>query len=160
MVCTGCGSEANASCNCGVAYVPKSVQAREKILADPRRSDGDIADELGISRQAVSKVRKQVATELPPEESQERIGRDGKSYPVKPRRGADDSEPTDDEHAEGLRVIAARGFLNRAIEAKNICTIEKLQASDITEAMIEAAYDAAAAWSEAAQNLRGMISHG
>jgi hypothetical protein len=23
VVCTGCGAEANASCNCGVSYVPR-----------------------------------------------------------------------------------------------------------------------------------------
>ena len=64
----------------------------------------------------------------------------------------------DADHEEGMRVIAARGFLNRAVEAKKICTIGKLQAPDVTEAMIEAADDAAAAWTKAAHNLRGMMT--
>jgi hypothetical protein len=41
-----------------------------------------------------------------------------------------DSQTIDEEHEEGLRVIAARGFLNRAVEAKKICTIGKLQPPD------------------------------
>jgi hypothetical protein len=69
------------------------------------------------------------------------------------------SKSADVDHEEGLRVIAARGFLNRAVEAKKICTIGKLRAPDVTEAMIKAADDAAAAWSKAAHNLRGMITH-
>jgi hypothetical protein len=35
MICTSCGSEANATCSCGVAYVPKSQRATEAIKADP-----------------------------------------------------------------------------------------------------------------------------
>jgi hypothetical protein len=71
----------------------------------------------------------------------------------------DDDDPSADaEHKQGLRVIAARGFLNRAVEAKQICTIEKLQASDITEAMIKAADDAGAVWTATAHSLRRMIS--
>lgn len=157
IVCTGCGSEANASCNCGLPYKPKAARAREMREADPTRSLGSIAEELGMARQSVSDALK-VAGDLPPTEV---IGRDGKKYPVRPPRliGDDNYLTTDDDHNEGLRVIAARGFMNRAIEAKKICTIEKLSASDITEAMIEAAYDAAAAWGTAARNLREMITN-
>jgi hypothetical protein len=73
----------------------------------------------------------------------------------------DDDDPTaDSDHKQGLRVIAARGFLNRAKEAKEICTIEKLQASDVTEAMIKAADDAGAVWTATARNLRRMKSGG
>jgi hypothetical protein len=166
IVCTGCGSEANASCNCGLPYKPKAARAREMREADPTRSLGSIAEELGMARQSVRDAL-QVAGDLPPAEV---IGRDGKKYPVRPRLVKGDAETfdpetgevrdSDAEHEQGLHVIAARGFLNRAIEAKSICTIEKLHASDVTEAMVEAAYDAAAAWGEAARNLREMLSHG
>jgi hypothetical protein len=67
-----------------------------------------------------------------------------------------DDPIADSDHKKGLRVIAARGFLNRAKEAKEICTIEKLQASDVTEAMIKAADDAGAVWTATAHNLRRM----
>lgn len=33
MVCTGCGAEASASCNCGLNYVPKAVRAAEVQMA-------------------------------------------------------------------------------------------------------------------------------
>lgn len=49
MSCTGCGAEANASCNCGVAYAPKIVRAAEAIRANPQKSDRAIAAEIGIS---------------------------------------------------------------------------------------------------------------
>ena len=49
----------------------------------------------------------------------------------KPDEEPESGSPTiDEEHEEGLRVIAARGFLNRAVEAKKICTIGKLQPPD------------------------------
>jgi hypothetical protein len=73
----------------------------------------------------------------------------------------DDDDPTADaDHKQGLRVIAARGFLNPAKEAKQICTIEKLRASDVTDAMIKAADDAGAVWTQTAHNLRRMKSGG
>ena len=40
MICTGCGAEANASCNCGVSYIPKAVRAREAVAANPEKSNG------------------------------------------------------------------------------------------------------------------------
>lgn len=158
MVCTGCGSEANATCDCGVSYVPKAVRARQMREADPNRSLGSIAEELGVARQSVSDALK-VAGHLPPAQV---VGRDGKTYPAKLRMvdDVDDDADADADHEEGMRVIAARGFLNRATEAKEIATVGKLQPSDVTEAMIKAADDAAAAWSTTARNLRGMISHG
>ena len=36
MICDGCGAETNAACNCGVAYQPKAVRAREAVEAHPR----------------------------------------------------------------------------------------------------------------------------
>lgn len=40
---------------------------------------------------------------------------------------------------------------------RDVPTLGKLQAADVTEAMIEAADDAAAAWSKAAQRLRSVM---
>jgi hypothetical protein len=39
MVCTGCGAEANASCNCGVSYVPKPERFAKTAVAQPLLGD-------------------------------------------------------------------------------------------------------------------------
>lgn len=105
MVCTGCGVEANASCNCGVAYTPKIVRAAEAIKANPQKSDRAIAAELGIHHSTVQEARK-VADRPPPDE---RVGRDGKSYPAKQRpkqhRGARFEAPQDSQHDRDLRML-------------------------------------------------------
>lgn len=81
MVCTGCGAEANASCNCGVSYVPKAVRAREMKEANPARSNSSIARELDMDATA---VRKALQKEGVSYDTPERVmGDDGKSYPVR-----------------------------------------------------------------------------
>lgn len=83
MVCVGCGAEANASCNCGKPYVPKSQLAREAIEANPEKSDRALAADLGIGHATVSRVRQEmggVSSGTP----EVRIGLDGKEYPVAP----------------------------------------------------------------------------
>lgn len=84
LSCTGCGAEANASCDCGLSYVPKAVRAAEAVRANPEKSDRAIAADLGIGATTVREAR---ARHRAPEddELEERIGRDGKSYSVKPR---------------------------------------------------------------------------
>jgi hypothetical protein len=78
LVCTGCGAEANASCNCGVSYVAKSIRAAEAIKANPNRSDRAIAADIGVDHKTVGKAR---GDNSPPE----RIGQDGKSYSIRQR---------------------------------------------------------------------------
>jgi hypothetical protein len=150
MVCTGCGSEANATCNCGLPYKPKAERAKEAIEANPGKSDRAIAKEIGVSHTAVQNARKATGKLLPVDEH---VGLDGKTRRLPQRSEPEEEEAAEKEHQEGLRVIAARGFLNRAIEAKKICTIEKLQSSDVTNEMIQAAYDAATAWETSASQL-------
>ena len=83
MVCTACGSEANATCTCGVAYVPAAQRAAEAIKANPGKSDRAIATEIGVNQSTVSRARQSGDAPASPE----RTGRDGKSYPaVRPRR--------------------------------------------------------------------------
>jgi hypothetical protein len=77
MVCTGCGAEANASCDCGVAYQPKSVRATEAIKAHPEKSDRAIAADLRTSPETVHKARRELtANQLA---VGPRIGLDGKT---------------------------------------------------------------------------------
>ncbi len=77
MTCTGCGAEANASCNCGKPYVPKKQRAADAIAANPQKSDRAIAADIGVSAETVHKARRESpANELAPE----REGLDGKVY--------------------------------------------------------------------------------
>jgi hypothetical protein len=57
MVCTGCGEEANASCNCGVAYQPKHGRVREAIAATPDKPNKQIARETGADPKQVRRER-------------------------------------------------------------------------------------------------------
>jgi hypothetical protein len=161
-----------------IEKVRLTVSARKekaKELVDAGMSQRQAAKVLGVSHTA---IQKDLATKLPNDGNKVATPEQDDDRPTidKPPRGElwdDQNDKTSDEevellpnrkeadadHEEGLRVIAARGFLNRAVEAKKICTIGKLRAPDVTEAMIKAADDAAAAWSKAAHNLRGMITH-
>jgi len=47
LICTGCGAETNATCNCGMEYRPKAARAREAIEANPEKSNRAIAGEIG-----------------------------------------------------------------------------------------------------------------
>jgi hypothetical protein len=80
LVCTGCGAKANASCNCGKPYEPKSVRAREAIEAGPEKSNRAIAAETGISEPTIRRAREAAASDDAPDTV---TGRDGKSYPAK-----------------------------------------------------------------------------
>jgi|SRR6185312_14472580 len=93
MVCTGCGAEANASCNCGKPYIPAKQRAAEAIAANPQMSDRAIAAGLGVSHETVSKARREApVNELTPE----RIGLDGKVYHLPSKMDVHYSSATDD----------------------------------------------------------------
>lgn len=100
-----------------------------------------------------------VAKEATPEDQVDKVKEIAESKAhakSRSKQSAQAMEDDDDDHAAGLRVIAARGVVNHAIEAKEISAIGRLHPSDVTDAMIEAAQDAAAAWKEAAQKLEWM----
>jgi hypothetical protein len=113
MICTGCGAEANASCNCGVSYVTKSVRAAEAIKANPNKSDGIIAAELGIDRTTVLKARKGVTDSHPDDE---RLGRDGKSYSIR-QRITDDPDIPQGLAEQAAATMRRRVFLRCASDA-------------------------------------------
>jgi hypothetical protein len=127
MVCTGCGAEANASCNCGLNYVPKAVRAAEAVKANPEKSNRAIAEETGLSEPTVRRAR---ASSDAPETV---TGKDGKQYPANPAKPEVEIEPgkrarppktgyvTIDEYLElGARVekLEAR---NRVIASAERC---------------------------------------
>lgn len=89
MACTGCGAEANVSCNCGKPYIPAAQRVREYDGANPGKSTRQAAADLGITSGTVTKARKSGAsTEAPAaadraEPEARSTGKDGKSYPRK-----------------------------------------------------------------------------
>ena len=100
MVCTNCGAEANASCNCGKPYIAKKQQAVEAIAANPQKSDRAIAADIGVSHETVSKARRETGVnELTPE----REGRDGKVYRL-PAKERPEQTPAD-EAAESFKIL-------------------------------------------------------
>lgn len=105
MACTGCGVEANANCNCGVAYTPKIVRAEEAIKANPQKSNRAIAEEIGVAEGTVRAARNSRAQDYAPED--ERVGRDGKSYPSKPKqqRGRRFEPPQETQHDRDLTML-------------------------------------------------------
>ena len=114
MVCTGCGAEANASCNCGVAYQPKSVRAAEAVKANPEKSDRAIAAEIGVSQPTVSKARKDLEATDKELSVDERIGLDGKTRKLPEKKQEPEKKPdeeADDDDTPGLTVLDYDGLL-------------------------------------------------
>lgn len=113
MVCTDCGAEANACCDCGVSYVPKSIRAVEAIKASPHKSNRSIAAETGVSLGTVNTARKAVEQDCSPEE---RLGRDGKSYSVRQRVTEEPNLPAGMIN-EAAATVRRRVFLRCAEDA-------------------------------------------
>jgi hypothetical protein len=83
LICSGCGAETNATCNCGMDYKPKAARAREAVAANPEKSDRAIAKEIGVSHPTVGKARQEaIGNHLPVEH---RTGLDGKIRKVPER---------------------------------------------------------------------------
>jgi hypothetical protein len=104
MVCTSCGAEANASCNCGKAYVPKAVRAAETIAANPEKSNRQIADETGADEKEVRRQRAKSGADMSAPESV--TGKDGKQYPAKRAKSGSDEPEGDDGRLPARQEIA------------------------------------------------------
>jgi hypothetical protein len=96
LICVGCGSETNATSDCGLEYRPKSVRAREAVEANPEKSNRAIAEETGLSEATVRRAR---ASSDAPETV---AGKDGKSNPAK-REPRPEYQPPPDSLAERFR---------------------------------------------------------
>jgi hypothetical protein len=64
LICGGCGSETNATCNCGMEYRPKAVRAREAVEASPEKSNMDIARETGADEKEVRRQRSKLSSDM------------------------------------------------------------------------------------------------
>lgn len=160
MVCTGCGSEANASCNCGVAYVPKADRIKKAIEASPEKSTRAIAAELGdVSHVAVQKVRAAMeeagVNQLTPDQ---RIGRDGKSYPAKLRVVQDDEASDDFDTPEDFWQRSLGNMAGEAISLEDFWSDKfgDWRKFQVTSDLVTLAKQASEAWGKLAKSLEEM----
>jgi transposase-like protein len=73
LLCSSCYATSNASCDCGVAYIPAGKAAAKAIANNPQMSDRAIARELGVNQSTVSRARTDANASV------ERTGLDGKT---------------------------------------------------------------------------------
>jgi hypothetical protein len=144
LSCTGCGAEANASCNCGKPYVPKKQRAAEAIAANPQKSNRAIAEETGVAEATVRRARGEGASSDAPDE---REGRDGKIYHIQPREETDDDEQ--DIEADVTPANYRGAFLIRADQAKRFASYS----GPVTGEIVAMARQVAAVWNDLAEKL-------
>jgi hypothetical protein len=99
LECSECGATTDAACDCRAPYVPAGTRAARAIAANPWKSNRALATECGIDEKMIRLARKKSGAEHSAPEK--RIGKDGKKYPVKPRRRVGGSED------EGQRQFTA-----------------------------------------------------
>ena len=78
-VCSNCGAQARAACNCGAEYIRAGAFAAKAVAANPDKSDRAIAAEIGVGKDTVRRAR-QGGANAP---TDKRTGKDGKSYPAR-----------------------------------------------------------------------------
>jgi hypothetical protein len=140
MVCTACGSEANASCNCGKPYVPKKQRIVEAIKANPEKSSRAIAEDVGADRRQVDRARQELGGDLSPRE-----GLDGKVYRL-PVRDVEDDDIEADIEPDNRRGA----FILRADQARVLAAYS----GPTDEEILKFARAAAQAWQELVATLQ------
>jgi hypothetical protein len=136
--CPGCG--ADSGCNCGL---PPVLKAQQAIAAHPEKTNRVLADEAGVSRETVRRVRS-VDTSVPTEK---RKGKDGKSYKAhKPKPKNDD--PTGEDPFSSVQEFEESpiAWKNRAEMAATQARYAPLETCPTTKAMRRLAKDAMEAW--------------
>jgi hypothetical protein len=108
MVCTGCGAEANASCNCGKPYVPKSLRAAEAIRANPEKSNRAIAADIGVDEKTVRKARDEPTADQSAVDT--RIGLDGKERKMPEKKPEAEPEADVDPEPIGFTALDYNGL--------------------------------------------------
>ena len=95
LACFDCGSETNATCTCGVAYLPRRSSASPSTIRPTRANrHGRRRPILAFPRSTVSDARAVVRDRTP--ETPERVtGRDNKSYAATKPRSRTVADPTE-----------------------------------------------------------------
>jgi hypothetical protein len=149
MVCTGCGAEANASCNCGKTYVPAAVRAKEAISSNPGKSNRALAAEIGVDEKTVRNAR------TADDSAVERVGLDGKTRSLpkaRPRRHRNPDfveEPEDDVEADIEPDNYRTAYLLRADQARRFA----VYSGPVTEEIAEYARVVIKAWTVLVEDL-------
>lgn len=136
LECSSCGKNADAACDCGVAYIPAGARAAAAVAANPEKSDRAIAVEIGVGNKTVSRARATVSrdtVETPAAEPAKRVGRDGKARSMPKRKRA---EVDADNRA---------AFMRRAEEAERLAIDP--WGCKVTSEMVVAARRVANEWS-------------
>ena len=133
LQCSACGSEANASCNCGKPYIPAAQRVAEYDKANPGRSTRQAAADLGIDQSRVVRARARdapasgVRSPTPGDQSPPETvtGRDGKTYQaIKPKRPIYEPEPGEDDLidfiADHFKRLSTQAQVRCAVRLRNI----------------------------------------
>jgi hypothetical protein len=158
MQCSSCGAEAEASCDCGVPYLPAGDRAAKAVAANPEMSNRAIAAQIGVSDKTVASARRQGAEYSAPAKH---TGRDGKSYParatiVEPVEEEPEDEMTDEESWQlSLGTSAGEAVALRASWRKEFGNWERFETPS---SLVTLATQAATAWLALAEQLKARRS--
>lgn len=138
--CSGCGAVADASCDCGLPYVPAIERAAKAVAANPEKSNRALAEEIGVGVETVRRARL-----TDPDGSVEpRVGRDGKVRRLPTRAHPEDA---DDNESPPSRKRDA--FLIFANEAMLLAKYE----GPVDDEVIQAARSTQRAWQRLVSNM-------
>jgi hypothetical protein len=140
MMCSACGAEANASCDCGKPYVPAKLRAAEAIAANPQKSNRAIADDIGVGEPTVRRARQESGAS---HDAPEREGKDGKVYRLPVRERNSESESTIGTLADEYRRHAVSHTNHVALATKDMHRAGRalLQLKELVEAKGEIWWD-------------------
>jgi len=103
LFCSKCGAKAQATCACGVSYIPAGIAAAIAVAAHPAKSNRAIAAETGIPEISIRRARNSTASN---DAVDKRIGLDGKTrrLPTTPDRPT----PSELKHVPAAVELAER----------------------------------------------------
>jgi hypothetical protein len=116
LFCSECGAKAEASCDCGVSYVPAGVAAAKAVAAHPEKSDRAIAKITRIPLGSIQRARSTDSFES----VGKRIGLDGKARRLPRRHDNPTPEEMVDMPAAAALLVNIRSTINALkTEGKN-----------------------------------------
>jgi hypothetical protein len=158
LECSACGATANAACDCGAPYVPSTAEKRELVAEalkkNPKKSNRQVAQAVGVAHKTIAAVRRGLEStgEIP--QLEKTTGKDGRDRPAgKPKvtlprsTAAQISDPGTDADRTA--------YLLRVDQAIRLAAYS----GPVTEEIVAAARQVAAAWTELATDLANRKLH-
>jgi hypothetical protein len=139
--CSKCGATAEASCDCGAAYVPAGVAAAKAIEANPEKSNNSIAKDIGVSEPTVRRARPTSSKD----EVEKRVGRDGKKRRL----------PKQSERKQKGSIPVEQEYLDRVEKAKAAAMVP--YTATVTKHVVEEARGVAKVWNELADKFEARL---